>query len=89
MLLDERYKILFAVLDLGEFYPDARIDAIVPFLATNIERDLVRQAEAEFEDVVMGLKKYLASKFFCMDFACSHVSLPNQAICCRTPGKLC
>jgi hypothetical protein len=63
MLLDELHKIEAVALDLWELYRDGKTDLIVASLATNIAIDFVRQAEAEFQDTVMRLKKYPASKF--------------------------
>jgi hypothetical protein len=63
MLLDELHKILDVVLRQWELYRDGKIDVVVPALATNIAIDLVRQAELEFEDVVVRPKKYPEAKF--------------------------
>jgi hypothetical protein len=63
MLIEELHKIKQVVLNLWEAYQNGQLDVVVPSLATNIAIDLVRQAEADFEELVVRPKKYPASKY--------------------------
>jgi len=61
MLLDELHNILQIVVKLWGAYRDGKIDVVVPSLLTNIAIDMVRQAEADFDELVIRPKKYPAS----------------------------
>jgi len=63
LLLTELHKIQHVIIHMWESYREGKVDVVVPSLATNIAIDLVRQAEAEFEDAVARPKKYPASKY--------------------------
>ncbi|EDU40270.1 hypothetical protein PtrSN002B_001325 [Pyrenophora tritici-repentis] len=58
MLLNELHNILQIVVKLWAAYRDGKIDVVVPSLATNIAIDMARQAEADFEELVIRPKKY-------------------------------
>jgi hypothetical protein len=63
LLLEELHKITEVVLNLWEAYRNGQLDVVVPSLATNIAIDLVRQAEADLDELVVRPKKYPASKY--------------------------
>ncbi|RMZ68978.1 Ank-repeat mbp1 [Pyrenophora seminiperda CCB06] len=58
MLLNELHNILQIVVKLWGAYRDGNIDVVVPSLTTNIAIDMVRQAEADFDELVIRPKKY-------------------------------
>jgi hypothetical protein len=63
LLIEKLHKIKQVVLSLWEAYRDGQFDVVVPSLATNIAIDLIRQSEAEFDELAVRPKKYPASEY--------------------------